>query len=97
MSVRVTLELHVKPEAAEQMKGGFKELLPDTRAFDGCEEISVLQNQEDPTMFLVVEQWETRESYEAYLKWRTDRGDMDNIAAVSTEPYKVSYFDYVRA
>ena len=48
-------------------------------------------------MFLVLEQWETRESYEAYLKWRTDRGDMDNIAGVSTEPFKVSYFDYVRA
>jgi quinol monooxygenase YgiN len=97
MSVRVILELHVKPEATEQMKGGFKNLLPDTRSFDGCEEISVVQSQDDPNMFLVLEQWETRENYEAYLKWRTDRGDMDNISAIVTEPYKVSYFDYVRA
>lgn len=97
MSVRVILELHIKPEATEQMKAGFKDILPDTRSFEGCEEITVLQSQEDGNMLLVLEQWATRENYEAYLKWRTDRGDMDNIVAISTEPYKVSYFDYVRA
>lgn len=97
MSVRVILELHVKPELAEPMKAGFKDILPDTRSFEGCEEISVLQSQEDPNMLLVLEQWETREHYEAYLKWRTDRGDMDNIVAATTEPHKISFFDYVRA
>jgi quinol monooxygenase YgiN len=97
MSVRVIAELHVKPEATEQVKSGFNDLFVDTRAFDGCEEISLVQSQDDPNMFLLLEQWETRESHEAYLKWRTDRGDMDNIAGVSTEPFKISYFDYVRA
>lgn len=97
VSVRVILELNIKPELAEQVKAGFKDTLVDTRAFDGCEEISVVQDQENASRFLILEQWDSRESYEAYLKWRTDRGDMDNISSVSTEPYKVTCYDYVRA
>ena len=97
MSVRVILELNINPEMADDVKAGFKDGLTDTRGFEGCEEISVIENQDDPNMVLVLEQWESREHYEAYLKWRTDRGDMDNINQISTEPYKVSYYDYVRA
>lgn len=96
MSIRVVLELHVKPELADKVKDGFKEQLVDTRAFEGCEEISVIQNQDDPSEILVLEQWDSRQSYEAYLKWRTDRGDMDNIDKISTQPFQVRYYDYVR-
>jgi len=91
------LELNVVPEVAERVKAGFKDLLVDTRAFEGCEEISVLADQDNPNRILVLEQWATRASYDAYLKWRTERGDMDNIAKVSTEPFRVTFYDYVSA
>jgi quinol monooxygenase YgiN len=96
VSVRVILELNLKPEMAEAVKGGMKDTLVDTRAFEGCEGISVIENQDNPTQVLLLERWETREHYEAYLKWRTDRGDMDGIGSVSTEPYKVTYWSTVR-
>ena len=97
MSITVILELHVKPDLTEQVKAGFKDLLPDTRTFAGCEGIQVLQNQEQPDMLLVLEQWASREHFDAYLKWRTDRGDIDTIVSFSTTPHQFTFFEYVGA
>ena len=96
MSVKVILELHVKPELADRFKEGFKDTLVDTRAFEGCEELSVLVNQDDPAMFVILEQWESRAHYEAYLKWRDDRGDLEGMSRATTEPFKVTFLDYIR-
>lgn len=97
MSVKVILELNLKPEVVEAVKDGFAATLVDTRKFEGCEEISIIQSEDDPNKLLILEQWETRANYEAYLKWRTERGDMDNLNAISTKPFQVSYFRFVRA
>ncbi len=35
---------------------------------------------DDPTDFVIVEQWDTRQHYETYLQWRTDTGVLGNIA-----------------
>ena len=42
MGVVVLLELQVKPEAVNDVKGMLKENLPDTRAYDGCQGLDVL-------------------------------------------------------
>jgi quinol monooxygenase YgiN len=96
VSVRVILEFNLKPEMAELVKGGMKDSLVDTRGFEGCEEVSIIENQDNPNQVLLLERWDTREHYEAYLKWRTDRGDMDGISGVSTEPLKITYWNTVR-
>ncbi len=41
MSVRIIAELPVKPESVSDMKSLMKEILPDTRAFEGCNKIDV--------------------------------------------------------
>ena len=97
MSVKVILELHVQPEFVEQVKAGFREFLVDTRAREGCEEVAVLQSQNDPDILVVLQQWATRSAYESYLTWRTDRGDIANIATFSSAPHSVSFYDYVPA
>jgi quinol monooxygenase YgiN len=95
MSVRVIFELNFRPELVERVKEGFRDQLGDTRAFDGCEEITILANQDEPTKLVVLEQWKSREHYDAYLKWRTDRGDLEGMTKACTEPYKLSFYDYV--
>lgn len=95
MSVRVTLELHLRPDAVDLVIQGLEDQLRDTRGFDGCEEISVVRSQDDPNTLLVLELWATRAHHEAYVRWRTDRGDMDGIAALSTAPHRITYYDFV--
>ena len=45
MGVRIIAELPVKPESVSDMKSLMKEILPDTRAFDGCNKVDVYSNK----------------------------------------------------
>ena len=42
MSVTVLATLKLKPGLADTVLGGLKEMLPDTRAFAGCEDVLVV-------------------------------------------------------
>jgi quinol monooxygenase YgiN len=98
MVCTVLLEIRVKKEAAAGMAEGFKALFPDTRWFEGCIDIYVSQNQDDPQNFVIVETWETRQQYEKYLAWRTERGDIDNLAKLlDGSPPSIRYFNRLRA
>ena len=82
MACTVILELNVKSDSADDVAESFKSTFPDTRSYDGCIDVYATRNQDNPDNFLLVETWESREKYEKYLSWRTERGDMDNLAAV---------------
>ena len=52
----VLLEIQVKPEHSDGMAEGFKAQFPDTRAFDGCIDLYVSRNQDDPNNFVIVDE-----------------------------------------
>ena len=49
------------------------EILPDTRAFDGCIELHVYQEEGTDSLTLV-EDWVSLEHYDRYLAWRAEQG-----------------------
>ena len=59
MAVTVTLAYAVKPERADGFKRLLKDLLPDTRASDGCQRVDVQQDQDDPGYIYLVEDWDS--------------------------------------
>jgi len=95
MSVLVLLE----PEAAEgkvdEMIETFRTVLVDTRAFDGCESVTVHRDQDSPNRLVLVERWASRPHYERYLQWRAERGDLDRLGALAVGPPVIRYFDEV--
>lgn len=93
MTCTVLLEIKVKKENIDAMMPGFREQLPDTRAFDGCIAIAVNQNKDDLSNFVIVETWETREKYEAYFAWRTERGDIAGLEESIEGEVSLRYFD----
>ena len=95
MSVRVILNFHLKPECVDEMKSMLRDALPDTRAFEGCESLSFLQSQDDPNTLMALEQWATREHYEAYFKWRTETGVIAAVNEMCTEPLQPMCYDFV--
>ncbi len=48
-------------------------VLLDTRAFDGYATLHIVRNYEVPNSIVIVEQWDSREHYDRYLAWRTER------------------------
>ena len=96
MTCQVILELKAKPHCIEDVRTWLRGVLPDTRGFDGCVTLHVVQNQDDPTVIVIVEQWVTRQHYEKYLAWRTARGDMVAFGAMMEGEPKIRFFDYFR-
>jgi quinol monooxygenase YgiN len=96
MSCQVILEFSAKPDCVDKVRAWLKGVLPDTRSFPGCVTLHVIQNQEDPTGIMIVEQWDSRQDYEKYLAWRTERGDMVEFGAMMAGPPNIRFFDYFR-
>lgn len=93
MSVLAILNFKLKPENVDDLKNWFKNELQHTRAFDGCNELTVHRNQDDPNNLVIVESWESRSHYEKYLAWRVERGDVEVLTAWLAEEPTFSYFD----
>lgn len=95
MSVTVIVELPSQPEKTEELKALVHSLLPETRAFDGFEDITFNQDQDDPTRLVFCETWASRSAYEKYLAWRTETGTLDALGAYLAGEPSFRFFDIV--
>ena len=93
MAVTVLLELQVKEDQINTMLETMKAILPDTRAYDGCLGVDVVQNQDEPANIILIEKWESKPHYEKYLAWRTETGFIEKMGAVLSAPPSIRYFD----
>ena len=95
MSVLVLLEAKVKSEDISNMKSYMAELLPDTRAYDGCKSIDIYSNTEDTDSWVLVEHWESHAHHEKYIAWRKETGVIDKIGAMLAGPPSTRYFERI--
>lgn len=65
--IHVIARLIAFPNKVEEAKALLLGLVEPTRKEVGCLQYDLLQNQEDPTDFTFVEQWESHESLDAHL------------------------------
>lgn len=93
MSVLVLLEAPVKPENVSKMKSYLAEILPGSRAYEGCQAMDVYFNTGDAGNMVVVERWDSRRHHEKYLAWRTETGVMDKLGGMLAGPPNVRYFE----
>ncbi len=76
MSIGIIVEVRIKTGAVEGLKRWFAENLDDTRNFEGCEEIKIFIDKEDPNLLFLVERWRAKEDYENYHQWRLENGSL---------------------
>jgi quinol monooxygenase YgiN len=93
MAVTVFLEINIKPESVNDLMSFLRDDLQHTRGFDGCNSVTVQQNQEDPSNTVLVENWDSKEQFEKYFGWRTERGDIEKLGAWLAGPPSIRYFD----
>jgi quinol monooxygenase YgiN len=97
MSVLVLFEFQVKPERISDMKSYMAEILPDTRAYDGCQKLDVYLDTEDTGSMVVVEHWDSRAHHEKYRAWRDGTGFLDTIGAMLAGPPRLRYLERIDA
>ena len=91
----VLLEIQVKPECVEEVKAFLKEVLPDTRAYAGCQGIDIYGNLDESTNLVFYERWDTRDHYQKYLNWRTETGALEQLGAKLAGPPSIRYYDRI--
>ena len=76
MSITFILEWHVRPDAIDEVKQRLAARLPETRTFEGCEGVDLLQDADDATRLVFVERWASREAQARYREFRVAQGGM---------------------
>ena len=59
----VLIRLHAKPEHIDAVRAQTEQLLSAVRAEPGCQDLQLLQKQEDPAQFVILETWSDRDYY----------------------------------
>lgn len=84
MSIVMAVTLKVKPETYDGFVAGLGEMLAETRTRPGCLGLCLAGNPADSSV-LLYERWDSIEDQQRYIAWRTERGEMDGMAAVLRE------------
>ena len=81
----------------DEFKNVLREILPDTRAFSGYQDIRVIENQDSPGPITILERWDPKENHIKYMMWRTEIGTMEaSTGFVEAEP-AITYYHTVGA
>ncbi len=92
MSILVLGEVHVAPSRIAEFKDYFRDLLPDSRAYDGFEKVELYEDTEEEGSILFVEYWASRAHQERYIAWRIETGVMERLGAMFVGDTRVRYF-----
>lgn len=85
MAVTSILALKFKPEALEDAKALLNSVLEQTRAFDGCLGVDVVQDVNDAGRLIAIERWESVEKDAAYRQWRAGEGAITELPPLLAE------------
>ncbi len=85
MSIVVTLTLKAAEGQYEALAKVMQDILPDTAARPGAELIRAAGDPASGTI-IVYEEWDCLESQQAYMAWRTERGDLNGIGPLLGAP-----------
>ena len=83
----VFVDMKPDPCHLQNMLDYLKELIPQTRAFDGCLRCEIYLEKKDlePSHLLFVDRWENLEKLENYEKWRSETGVLKKLRSFLLE------------
>ena len=93
MAVTVLVELKAKPDCAQALKSLWRGCMADTRAYDGCIDIFVYENQDESANFVLIENWESKAQYDRYLAWRTETGFVEQVISKCEGDLRFGFYD----
>ena len=68
MSIYRIGETQAKPESVNALRDFLLSITPGIKDSPGCEVVYLLQRQDDPTKFIMIEIWDSEESHQASVK-----------------------------
>ena len=93
MSITTVLEIPTVDGKAGEFLAILKQNLGDTRARQGCESVTVHQDQANPNAIVLIERWASRADDEAYREWRAGPGAIRGLGGLVAGAPTIRYFD----
>jgi quinol monooxygenase YgiN len=91
----VLLTLSARPDSQQELVKFCSEISASTLERDGCIDIRLVRDDSDANRLVSIETWRSRADHEAYLAWRTERGDMNAVAGFVNAPPELAYYTAV--
>jgi quinol monooxygenase YgiN len=89
MSVVVVLDLTAKDGQLDNLLEALHQILPDTKAFEGCLLLKMCVYEGENKVGLI-EEWETKAHQEAYMAWRMGN---NQLVEPHLESFGIAYAD----
>lgn len=70
----ITISFDAAPGKRDELVAKLQSILPHTRAFDGCNAITLTEATDQPGSLMLLEDWASGEQYEVYKMWRKESG-----------------------
>jgi quinol monooxygenase YgiN len=87
--ITVTVAWIIKPELANEFAETLRGMFPETRLHKGFRNIRLLRSDLDPNHFMLIEEWDEAQNFHDYVQFRTDRGEMPGLAAMTVSPPQI--------
>jgi quinol monooxygenase YgiN len=95
MSVNLIISFKVKEEKLQSFKDVMQDVKINLPKVAGCKAVQILNHQDDPLAFTLVEAWDSREIHGAHVKNLIDNGQWEAIAGHLNEPPVSGYFSQI--
>lgn len=93
MTTIVILDIPATPDTRDAVLQMLRDVLDETRAFEGCEGLELIVNQDDTANIAVYERWRSRADYDKYRAFRQETGFSAKFRAAFPNPPIVRIFD----
>ena len=90
MSTSVIAVFKAKDETFEKLKEAFKGALPETKSYNGCQQLGACSD-EDGKYVILYEVWDSVDHHKKYMKWRDDTGVLKAVGEMCGEAPDIAY------
>jgi quinol monooxygenase YgiN len=92
VAITAILDLQLKADSLEGAPGVIRDTLTATRAFPGCQGVTVLVDSDNPAHVVLYETWESIEHDRAYRAWRATPEGASSLGSILAGAPTLSLF-----
>lgn len=93
--VIVTVELIAKDPQMLERHLNSADVIPTTRLASGINYSWTVRDADNPNRFVLIQQWNSVEQQQAYIAWRVERGNLEELRSLLTQAPAVNYLNPV--
>jgi quinol monooxygenase YgiN len=89
----VTVTIQLMPKETQATLDILARALPITRTYSGCRYVNTFVKTDEPRKIILIQGWDSAAAQAAYINWRQETGDLQQLVATLVEPPLVEFWE----